>query len=1041
MNTFPGMNQPQNPRQGQQAQAQPPLAEADQGILRPVDKSANPPIQAETQMASDVNAALRYTYLTKELSQGAGAYLEFQQIQDKETFNEILTSSLTKRLQDALDTIQSPLIGSNTPEQATIDINLLTSLINTVSADQDADELIQTLNEYLEDDDQNAFGFRTLLTIKAAIANSIQDAYNTVDNTLIKNDYQFLAALHDDDKKRLKKALKELGLGSLEDIQENESLLSTLSQIIALHGTEATDSTNGLKEMVEQIVKSVPNLTQIQIDAINKRKQGQLAEIYFLLQQSPVVETQIQTELTKINSLKTQALATNTELNAKQVELTTSKTALDTLVRDHQRALSTADTAGETTKKLQLKQTHVRQAQTNKETRLGALKDELSELEAKKDALDNAKDSHLQQSERLQTLEARYTQAKTAYDQRQSELKAELLELQTTDRKELEDKKDTWDRAQDSNLKEPAKLKTLEDRYNEAKAEYDKRQTDLIDAIAKLETEIKAHTDELNKLEFEIVDAEKLDTEGQDILNKRKEVDDLQNEIKEIKTKLDVENAATQTAITEYNATYQSTLVQADLENAGAPLDTAKLQALVEAQITAMPKSINVEAQEKIIAYNNEFPQKTPLEAHYFFQDNNTNKALVNAEDFLDLQNNELEATAESGKTVDLTPTQAAIKLHAQLLMAQNAELFGGAGAGAAEMQLQRPGFLDKCASIALAADNLRRKNQEFRRDFRSNKSYTQEQLLQDQDAQEKMQRYYPMSFQEAIVAIADSHYAQGAGDVYLRDDILQLAQVDDTKKLEQVFAKIKDPKKLFILISELNSIKDGTRMNVPQGKYLMYKSQADVAACSALSDAIIEYIIKLKTQELLEKYRKQTIKGDKKHNLNVFARMQDELRDAITEIHAAAFQGSLKDARYRVFEQVQDLIAQEERNVFGLKNPFKTANLQPKPSSRDKELAGKIDAHAARPYEALGQLTSRDARQRALIDVLSYPLTLVPRIPSAVGWSLRGGWNASKSFYRGSTSAVGSTYRAVLRTPGKIVRTVFMAPVHVIGSLFSKQK
>ena len=168
---------------------------------------------------------------------------------------------------------------------------------------------------------------------------------------------------------------------------------------------------------------------------------------------------------------------------------------------------------------------------------------------------------------------------------------------------------------------------------------------------------------------------------------------------------------------------------------------------------------------------------------------------------------------------------------------------------------------------------------------------------------------------------------------------------------------------------------------------------------------------------------------------------MQDELRDAITEIHASAFQGSLKDARYRVFEQVQDLIAQEERNVFGLKNPFKTANLQPKPSSRDKELAGKIDAHAARPYEALGQLTSRDARQRALIDVLSYPLTLVPRIPSVVGWSLRGGWNASKSFYRGSTSAVGSTYRAVLRTPGKIVRTVFMAPVHVIGSLFSKQK
>ena len=992
MNTFPGMNQPQNPRQGQQAQAQPPLAEADQGILRPVDKSANPPIQAETQMASDVNAALRYTYLTKELSQGAGAYLEFQQIQDKETFNEILTSSLTKRLQDALDTIQSPLIGSNTPEQATIDINLLTSLINTVSADQDADELIQTLNEYLEDDDQNAFGFRTLLTIKAAIANSIQDAYNTVDNTLIKNDYQFLAALHDDDKKRLKKALKELGLGSLEDIQENESLLSTLSQIIALHGTEATDSTNGLKEMVEQIVKSVPNLTQIQIDAINKRKQGQLAEIYFLLQQSPVVETQIQTELTKINSLKTQALATNTELNAKQVELTTSKTALDTLVRDHQRALSTADTAGETTKKLQLKQTHVRQAQTNKETRLGALKDELLELN----------------TAGLQTLH---------------KTQNEITSLQ------------------DSSVDQPAQVQALEARYTEAKTTYDKRQLELSDDMTKLETEIKAHTDELNKLEFEIVDAEKLDTEGQDILNKRKEVDDLQNEIKEIKTKLDVENAATQTAITEYNATYQSTLVQADLENAGAPLDTAKLQALVEAQITAMPKSINVEAQEKIIAYNNEFPQKTPLEAHYFFQDNNTNKALVNAEDFLDLQNNELEATAESGKTVDLTPTQAAIKLHAQLLMAQNAELFGGAGAGAAEMQLQRPGFLDKCASIALAADNLRRKNQEFRRDFRSNKSYTQEQLLQDQDAQEKMQRYYPMSFQEAIVAIADSHYAQGAGDVYLRDDILQLAQVDDTKKLEQVFAKIKDPKKLFILISELNSIKDGTRMNVPQGKYLMYKSQADVAACSALSDAIIEYIIKLKTQELLEKYRKQTIKGDKKHNLNVFARMQDELRDAITEIHAAAFQGSLKDARYRVFEQVQDLIAQEERNVFGLKNPFKTANLQPKPSSRDKELAGKIDAHAARPYEALGQLTSRDARQRALIDVLSYPLTLVPRIPSAVGWSLRGGWNASKSFYRGSTSAVGSTYRAVLRTPGKIVRTVFMAPVHVIGSLFSKQK
>lgn len=947
MNTFPGMNQPQNPRQGQQAgQQQPaheptidvsnPMNPAPEGTNRPINSPSNAPVTRETQRIDEITKAVHYDLMRDELLRAGGRYLEFQRINDKDSFSQLLSENLSEYFSTLIQRQDSQSIGPNLTQQSTHDRSLLVTLSNMASSAPNADELITDMDQILQeelqanaDPDQLGVSGTTMHLIKAAVANSIQECYTNIDSTSIKDSSDYLNSLDQGDQDTINDLLASLGIENFRNIQ-SQDLLDVIAQSVFLCGV---DNNDGLEAMVSYILADTPSLNR---------------------EQTQAAATQTRTELSLVNSLKRESALLETQQAAKETQLDDSEKELTSMLV---RQASTPP--ANPSDKLELTKTQEQAKKTAAEATLQTLEAQLQELNT------TGKQDLADQQTKYDNLLTRYQKNKVELAtspsaQRTLELKKAQAELAV---KVLALKK---------------KIQADEKQYNDTLTlvKYD---------IKVLKSEIAKFQAQINKLDQEILDAKKLEAESQEIVDKRKEVEVLKDEIAKITADLDAKKTEFADRIYEYNQQHASDLEADDFEEDGQVLNAKEFNDLLEKQLNAAPERVN------------------------------------------------------------LTEMQAALQLQASLTRVQNPDLAGG---------LSRA-VLDKVAAAQIATRRVSNAFLDYRTAARSTDTFTAEQLEQDQAAQEQLADYYPLDIHEAVVGLAEGLYAQGGSkDVSLKSNIERLASTADPSKMESIFASIQNSQTLLMIAAELNSFRDGTRFNTLHNQYMIYKTTADAAAASRISDAIVNYVQRLKTQELIADFNAQVPNGNRLDRLAALDTIMTNKLTTLSQTVADAYAGSRKPAAYRLIAGAAEDMQALKKEIFGFKSPWSLDRKFARGPQAYSKLRKAVDKAGLASLLNLGGFLSTRAKLRAvsqtvLGDSLNSPLWFsrkYGRTTTDVGvtclshlWQVPvKGYQVSRSAFTGTVSATKSVFKGVLATPGFVLGTVASVPIHIVRGFMS---
>jgi hypothetical protein len=946
MNTYPGMNQSQNPRQTQQAgQPQPaheptidvsnPMNPAPEGTNRPVNSPSNAPVTRETQRIDEITKAVHYDLMRDELLRAGGRYLEFQRINDKDSFSQLLSENLSEYFSTLIQRQDSQSIGPNLTPQSTHDRSLLVTLSNMASSAPNADELITDMDQILDtelqanaDPDQLGVSGATMHLIKAAVANSIQECYTNIDSTSIKDSSDYLNSLDQGDQDTINNLLARLGIENFRNIQ-SQDLLDVIAQSVFLCGV---DNNDGLEAMVSYILADTPSLNR---------------------EQTQAAATQTRTELSLVNSLKRESALLATQLTAKETQLSDSQAELNTLIAD----LTQPTTSSEM---LELTKTQEQAKKTAAEATLQTLETQLQELNTTgKKELELLK-------EQLQEM---------TIENRQNALTLVDPNLATTKRQALE--------AQQAALF--IKIKDLDEKIQEITDARSDELYRLNTGIGVYKHSIESSESSIDQLDQEILEAKKLEADSQEIVDKRKEVDVLKDEFAKITADLDAKQTEFVDRIHEYNQQHASALKEDDFEESDNVLNAKEFNALLEAQLNAAPERVN------------------------------------------------------------LTEMQATLQLQASLTRVQNPDLAGG---------LSRA-VLDKVAAAQIATRRISNAFLDYRTAARSTDTFTAEQLEQDQAAQEQLADYYPLDIHEAVVGLAEGLYAQGGSkDVSLKSNIERLASTADPSKMESIFASIQNSQTLLMIAAELNSFRDGTRFNTLHNQYMIYKTTADAAAASRISDAIVNYVQRLKTQELTADFNAQVPNGNRLDRLAALDTIMTNRLPILSKTVADAYAGSRKPAAYRLIAGAQADMQRLKKEIFGFKSPLSLDRKFARGPQAYSKLRKAVDKAGLGSLLNLGGFLStraklRSVSQTVLGDTLSSPLWAARKYGRAttdVGvtclshlWQVPvKGYQVSRSAFTGTVSATKSVFKGVLATPGFVLGTVASVPIHIVRGFMS---